>query len=185
MNSQLLEIGTRLAALREICDISSEDMANRLEMDVNDYLAYERGEADFSFSFLYNAAGILGVDVLDIMSGESPKLSTCTVVKSGKGYTVRKDNAYDYMHLAHTFRKKKGEPFLVTVEPTDKPAVMHEHDGQEFNYILSGEIMFYIGDISYDLTEGDSVYFDSGVPHAEKAVGDKPARFIAVVMKNS
>ena len=183
MNHQLLEIGTRLAALREICDLSSEDMATKLDMSVDDYLAFERGQTDFSFSFLYNAAQILGVDVLDIMSGESPKLSTCTVVKNGKGYTVRKDNCYDYMHLAHTFRNKKGEPFLVTVEPANTPPVMHEHDGQEFNYIISGEIMFYIGDISYSLTKGDSVYFDSGVPHAEKAVGNGPAQFIAVVMK--
>lgn len=183
MDNQLLDIGTRLAALREICDISSEDMASKLEMNIDEYLSYERGEADFSFSFLFNAAQILGVDVLDIMSGDSPKLSTCTVVKKGKGYSVNKDNCYDYKHLAYTFRNKKAEPFLVTVEPTDIPPVMHEHDGQEFNYILSGEIMFYIGDISYRLVKGDSVYFDSGTPHAEKAVGTKPAQFLAIVMK--
>jgi len=173
----------RLAAMREICDISSEDMAERLEMSVDDYLAYERGESDFSFSFLYNAALILGVDVLDLMSGESPKLSTCTVVKKGKGYAIKKDDAYDYMHLAYTFRKKKAEPFLVTVEPSKKPPVMHEHDGQEFNYILSGQMKFFIGEISYILSEGDSVYFDSGIPHAEQAIGDKTLEFIAVVMK--
>ena len=41
----------------------------------------------------------------------------------------------------------------------------------------------YIGDICYELEEGDSVYFDSSVPHAEQADGDEPAQFIAVVMK--
>ncbi len=183
MNSQLKEIGQRLQALREICDVSAEEMAQKLCMDVAEYLSYERGDADFSFSFLYNAAGILSVDVLDIMSGESPKLSTCTVVKKGKGYAVKKDDEYDYMHLAYTFRKKKGEPFLVTVEPTDKPPVMHEHEGQEFNYILKGQLKFYIGDISYVLSEGDSVYFDSGVSHAEQVIGTEPVEFIAVVMK--
>lgn len=43
--------------------------------------------------------------------------------------------------------------------------------------------MLYIGDISYELSEGDSVYFDSSVPHAEVALGDKEAQFIAVVIK--
>ena len=43
--------------------------------------------------------------------------------------------------------------------------------------------MLYIGDISYELTEGDSVYFDSSIPHAEKAIGDEPVKFIAVVVK--
>ncbi len=183
MNLQLAEIGTRLAALREICGISTEDMARRLDMDVDGYLSYERGEADFSFSFLYNAADILGVDVLDIMSGDSPKLSTCTVVKRGKGYAVKEDSQYNYTHLAYTFRNKKGEPFLVSAEPSEKTPVMHEHEGQEFNYILSGQIKFFIGEISYILSEGDSVYFDASVPHAEQAIGDKKAQFIAVVMK--
>ncbi|HOD02289.1 MAG: Cupin domain protein [Firmicutes bacterium ADurb.Bin300] len=183
MNPQLAEIGMRLLTLREICGISSQDMAQRLDMNVDDYLMYEKGEADFSFSFLYNAAKILGVDILDIMSGDSPKLSTCTVVKRGKGYAVKEDSQYGYTHLAYTFRNKKGEPFLVCVEPSNKIPVMHEHDGQEFNYILSGQIKFFIGDISYILSEGDSVYFDSSVPHAEQAIGNKKAEFIAVVMK--
>ena len=42
---------------------------------------------------------------------------------------------------------------------------------------------FFIGDISYELSKGDSVYFDSGIPHAEVAMGDREAQFIAVVMK--
>ena len=42
---------------------------------------------------------------------------------------------------------------------------------------------FFIGDISYELEPGDSVYFDSSVPHAEKAIGNEPASFIAVVIK--
>ena len=41
----------------------------------------------------------------------------------------------------------------------------------------------YIGDISYELSKGDSVYFDSSVPHAEVALGDKETQFIAVVIK--
>lgn len=183
MNPQLAEIGMRLMALREICGISTEDMSKRLDMNVDSYLAYEKGDADFSFSFLYNAADILGVDVLDIMSGDTPKLSTCTVVKKGKGYSVKENSQYGYTHLAHTFRNKKGEPFLVSVEPSDKTPVMHEHEGQEFNYILSGQIKFFIGEVSYILSEGDSVYFNSSVPHAELAIGDEKAEFIAVVMK--
>jgi quercetin dioxygenase-like cupin family protein len=61
--------------------------------------------------------------------------------------------------------------------------VLHGHEGQEFNYVISGKVTFYIGDISYELEEGDSVYFDSGVPHAEKALDGKSARFLAIVMK--
>ncbi len=75
MTEQLIEIGKRLLTLREIMEISQEDMAEKMEMDLTAYDAFEKGEKDFSFSFLYNAAGILDVDVLDLISGESPKLS--------------------------------------------------------------------------------------------------------------
>lgn len=183
MTEQLKEIGTRLEELRDICDISAEEMAAKMNMTVEEYRAYEEGQLDYSFSFLYNAANILGVEVVDIMSGDSPKLSTCVVTKKGQGIEVSRNKSYDYSHLAFTFRGKKAEPMIVTIEPSNKIPDMHSHDGQEFEYILSGAMKFYIGDISYELSKGDSIYFDSGKPHSFKAIGDKPLKFLAVVIK--
>ncbi len=180
---QLNEIGLRLADLREVCDLTTAQMAQKLEISEEVYKTYEKGEADFSISFLHNAAKILGVDILDIMSGESPKLSTCTVVKNGNGYSVNRSSEYNYQHLAYTFRGKKSDPFLVTIEPGDKVPVMHEHEGQEIDYVLSGKMQLYIGDISYELEAGDCAYFDSAIPHAEKNIGDDTLKFIAVVIQ--
>ena len=183
MNEQIKDIGLRLRSLREDMEISAEEMASKLEVDLESYIAYESGEMDFSFSLIYNAADILGVDVLDLISGSAPTLSMCCMVKKGKGYSVKRGDEYDYKHLAYTFRNKKAEPFRVTITPDSKPPVLHDHDGQEFNYVISGKMMLYIGDISYELSKGDSVYFDASVPHAEVALGDKEAQFIAVVIK--
>lgn len=183
MTEQLKEIGTRLEELRDICDISAEDMARQMGMSLEEYRAYEEGQLDYSFSFLYNAANILGVEVVDIMSGDSPKLSTCVVTKKDQGIEVSRNDSYDYSHLAFTFRGKKAEPMIVTTQPSKKTPVMHEHEGQEFDYVLSGTMKFYIGDISYELNKGDSIYFDSGKAHSFKAIGDKPLKFLAVVIK--
>ena len=183
MNSQIKDIGMRLASLRDDMEISVEEMAQKLDEDVATYQKYEDGEMVFSFCFIYNAAEILGVDVLDLISGDQPTLSMCSMVKKGKGYSVKHAHEYDYKHLAYTFRNKKAEPFLVTIDPDDDAPVLHGHDGQEFNYVISGKMKFFIGDISYELEEGDSVYFDSSVPHAVQVVGDKPVQFIAVVVK--
>ena len=184
MGEQLTEIGMRLAALRDACDFSQADMATKLGVSQTEYAAYENGEKDFSFSFLYNAANILGVDVLDIISGETPKLSTCAVVRAGEGYSINRRAAYDYRHLAYTFRDKLAEPFMVTVEPSDEGVTptLHAHGGQEFNYVVSGEMQLYIGEISYILKTGDSVYFNSAVPHAMRALGGVPTKFLAVVI---
>ena len=185
MTEQLSEIGSRLAALRDIMDIPTEKMAEDMKTDIGEYIAYEKGERDFSFSFLQNAANILGVDIVDIISGESPKLTKCSLVRKDKGYDIIRREAYDYKHLAFTFRDKKAEPFMVTVEPKKDSGepVLHSHEGQEFNYMVSGTMEFYLDNNIYELNEGDSVYFDSGIPHAMKAVGNQPAKFIAVVIK--
>ncbi|MDP4118712.1 MAG: cupin domain-containing protein [Bacillota bacterium] len=183
MADAIREIAIRITALRDICGISVETMAQKLEMSCDKYLEYEKGKKDFAISFLCKVADIFGVDVLDLMSGESPTLSVCCVVKNGEGYDVKRNRRYDYKHLAFTFRNKKAEPFMVTVAPDDKPPVMNTHEGQEFDYVVSGKMLFYIGDISYELNKGDSVYFDSSLPHAEKAIGTGPTKFIAVVIK--
>jgi len=180
---QLVEIGARLAALREIMELSPADLASKMNMPEAAYLRYEKGEVDFSFSFLYNAANLLGVDVLDLMSGESPKLSVCCLVRKGEGYDIARRKAYEYKHLAYTFRNKKAEPFLVTVEPkSNGTPALHSHDGQEFDYMLEGSMTFLLGENRMTLNAGDSVYYDSSAPHAMIA-GGQAARFLAVVMK--
>ena len=184
MTDQLLEIGGRLKGLRNIMDIPAEGMAEKMKLGVEEYIAYEQGKRDFSFSFLFNAANILGVDVVDIISGETPKLTTCALVRKGEGYNITRRAAYDYKHLAFTFSRKKAEPFLVTVEPNKGEEVtLHSHEGQEFDYMLSGKMEFYLDSMQYELNEGDSVYYDSGIPHAMKAAGTEAVKFIAVVMK--
>jgi transcriptional regulator with XRE-family HTH domain len=184
MTIQLREIGGRLAALREICDISVDDFAKQCGITAEQLEAYERGEKDFSFSFLQNAAGFLGVDVVELMSGETPRLSSCCVTKAGQGFAINRRESYNYRHLAFTFRNKKAEPFMVTVEPKGDSAspTLHAHAGHEFNYLVEGALDFYHGDRTYRLETGDSVYFDAGIPHAMKAAGGT-AKFIALVME--
>lgn len=180
---ELKEIGLRVASLRETCGLSATEMAERLEISEENYIAFEHGEYDFAISTLNNIALILGVDILDIISGESPRLSTCTVVKKDKGFVVNRNPGYEFQHLAYTFKSKKAEPFLVKIDPSGNPPVMDEHEGQEFDYVISGSLLLYIGDICYELNEGDSAYFDSSIPHAHKNVGDTQAEFIALVLK--
>ena len=185
MTDQLFDIGKRLEGLRKSMDITAEKMAADLKIDVGEYTAYERGQRDFSFSFLYNAAELFGVDVVEIISGEAPKLTTCALVRNGEGYDIARREAYDYKHLAFTFSHKKGEPFMVTAQPAAEQGelTLHSHEGQEFNYMVSGSMEFHLGSIVYELNEGDSVYFDSGLPHAMRATGNRPAKFIAIVIK--
>ncbi len=184
MDEKIMLIAKRLQALREIMDISVADMAQATGLSEAEYLEYEAGKNDFSFSFLYSAAGKLGVDIVDLMTGETPKLSVCSLVKKGHGLKMVRRVEYGYEHLAYIFKNKKMEPFLVTVEPkdVDPRSHMNSHEGQEFDYVVEGRMTLYIDNQAIELSEGDAVYFDAKHKHAMQAEGGV-CRFLAIIAK--
>ena len=102
----------------------------------------------------------------------------------GGNVKINRRQAYDYQHIAYTFRNKKVEPFVVTVEPKpdEEAPVLHEHEGQELNFVIEGSMEFYLGSTTTVLSAGDSVYFNSRIPHALRALNGERVEFLAVVM---
>ena len=184
MSEQIRQIAQRLRELREITGISAETLATELNISLEDYMSYESGESDIPVSFLYGVAGKFGVELTAILTGEGPKLHTYSVVKNGKGISVERRKQYQYKSLAHNFINKKAEPFLVTVDPTDNsvPFQYNSHAGQEFNYVIEGTLQVSVNDHFITLEQGDSLYFDSSIKHGMKALNNKPAKFIAIII---
>lgn len=180
---QIQLIAMRIRDLRDIAGLSAAEVADRAGIDVGEYEAYETGKRDFSFSHLFNIAEVLGVDISDLLTGESPKLHGYILTRKGQGLKFNRRQQYEYHHLAYNFRDKLAEPFIVTVR--DEPGAVkqaHSHEGQEFDYVLEGTLRISLGGNELYLKEGDSLYYDSGLPHVMYAVeGD--CRFIAVVVK--
>ncbi len=71
------------------------------------------------------------------------------------------------------------EPFIVDIRPGAKDATLSTHEGEEFIYVLEGEVELRYGSDSIKLAAGDSVYYDSIVPHRVSSAA--PAKVIAVV----
>lgn len=184
MNNQIKIIAMRIMDLREIAGLTAEEVSAQAGIPINEYLAYEAGEKDFSFSHLFNIASVLGVDISDLLTGESPKLTGYILTRNGKGLAFDRRKAYHYEHLAYNFRDKKAEPFIVTVEydPTNSPKTAHSHDGQEFDYVLSGAMKIVLNGNEVYLGPGDSIFYNSALAHAMYAL-DADCRFIAVVIK--
>lgn len=181
---QIQLIAMRMRDLRDIIGLSVRETAARSGMTEAEYIAYESGETDFSFSHLFNIAGTLGVDISDLLTGESPKLKGYVLTRSGQGLAFDRRKQYHYHHLAYNFRSKLAEPFIVTVE-ADSPSAAkqaHSHAGQEFDYVLTGILQINLGGNDLLLKPGDSIYYDSRLPHVMYAV-EGECRFIAVVIK--
>ena len=73
------------------------------------------------------------------------------------------------------------EPFLVSLEPSETEEERSTHDGQEFIFVVHGEMEVRLGEEIHILKPGDSIYYDSTVPHLVKCHGKKSTKILAVL----
>ncbi|MCL2820808.1 MAG: cupin domain-containing protein [Oscillospiraceae bacterium] len=181
MDEQYHLISERIRELREIFDLSEEEMAKETGVDLSTYVEYETSGKNIPISVLYHISQKFGVDLSEILTGEPARISTMQVCRRGKGQTIDRYPGYMFESLAPRFKGKIIEPLLVTLMPGQKEAPLVTHGGQEFNIVLEGEIVITYDDKEYTLGEGDAVYFDPSHPHGQKAVGENKARFLTVI----
>ena len=185
MDYNIKQVAERIKGLREILEISSKDMAAACDVSEKDYLASEQGEYDFSFTFLYHCARKFGVDITELISGSTPKLSCYAVVRQGKGLPIERRKGFTYEHLSYLFKKRKAETFKVTARYNKKEdnqdIPTSAHTGQEFNFVLKGALKFRIENHIELLEAGDAVIYDSSRPHGMIAANGKDCEFLAMV----
>ncbi len=187
METKIQEIAERIKTLREILEISIREMADYLGMSEQEYISQEKGESDFSFTFLYRCSEKFGVDIVELLTGEVPKLSFYSIVRKDKGLPMKRRQGFLYQHLAYLFKDKSAEPFLVTApyieEEQDKEIKLSKHEGQEFNYIISGSLKVAMEDHIEILNPGDAIFYNSAHGHGMIAVGGEECKFLAIVLK--
>ena len=174
------EIAARIRELREVCDYTVEQLASELGLSAEQYAAYEQN-GDFPISVIYEIANKFNVDFNELITGEPSRIDTFQVVRRGQGRSISRFPGYRFKDLAFRYADKIMQPLLVTLEPSDEPAKLVTHSGQEFNLVLKGTVAVVLEDKEIILNEGDSLYFDSTKPHGQQNVGDKRCRFITII----
>lgn len=184
MDEQIKQIAQRLQGLRDVLDLSVEEVAASCGLPVEQYIQMESGESDISVSCLQKIAHQYNLPLDVLMFGEEPKMSSYFVTRWGTGVSVERTKVYKYEALASGFRNRKVDPFIVTVEPkpADTPIFMNRHEGQEFNFVIEGKMLLNINGKDLILNPGDSLYFDSSLPHGMKALDGKTVKFLAIIM---
>ena len=184
--NQLLEIAERIRDMREIMGFSESEMAEKTEVSLALYKAYESGEVDLPFTFIHKCALAFGIDITDLLEGHSSTLTSYTVTRKGMGQQTAKETGIDIMNMAPKFKNKLAEPYWVRYEYSDElqhqPIHLTKHSGQEFDLVLSGALLVQVGSNKEILHEGDSIYYNSSTPHGMIAVEGKDCVFCAVVM---
>ena len=144
----------------------------------------ERSDKAPPFSTLIKIAQALEIDISVLLSDESDlpqDVRLCVVRKDeGKVGSARaKRFAYSYRMLAHRKLGKNMEPYLIM--PAFEEKAVFSHEGEEFMYVLEGTHEFIYDGKAYLLNKGDSIYFDSIVPHSGRSLGAKKAKVLAVM----
>lgn len=187
MNEQIANIAERIKGLRELLDISAEEMANVTATSLEQYLEYESGIIDFSFTFLYNTAQRFHIDITELLTGELPKLSQFSLIRAGEGLPIERRKGFQYQHMAYLFKERATEPFQVIANydaSADQEQIpLSSHEGQEFDYVLRGQLKVMIEEHEMILYPGDALYYDSSRGHGMVATGGKDCEFLAVVIK--
>lgn len=183
MSEQVRQIAMRITDLREISDYTVAQMAEQCGVSEEEYARYESGETDIPISFLLKLNEIFNVDMTELLTGEAPRLNVYSVTRAGKGVDIQRRNQYIYKNLGYNFVGRQIEPLYVSIPVgSNKELEPNSHEGQEFDYILSGVMKIVVAGHEVILRPGDCIYYNSRAPHAMTCAGDEPVNFLAMVI---
>ncbi len=178
-------LGERIRTAREMRGLSLDDISSRTGIDVATLNRIELNEMVPPLGQLIRLGKALDMKMGYFISPGVDK--PMTVVRRGRGQAVarygkKKSQQYGYIYesLAPEKANRMMEPFIVTLLPTDAEE-FSAHDGQEFIYVLEGEMKVQVGDQTELLHPGDAVYYDSSQPHLVKSATRAKTTILAVL----
>ncbi|MDR2851122.1 MAG: cupin domain-containing protein [Desulfovibrio sp.] len=185
--SSISTVGARICSFREDRALSLESLAENTGLSVEFLKKVESGKIYPSIGPLQKIARALGVRLGTFMDDQY----TCDPVISRIGgdeedEALHKGRSAGAAYVYHALGKGKSdrnmEPFFIEIKPSGGCALEPlSHQGEEFILVLKGEIFVLYGRERHVLKEGDTIYYNSIVPHCVGTVGDNTAEILAVI----
>ena len=182
----LEDIGRALRQLRKSQGLTLKQVAEECGCSVSYISQIELDKVFPSIVVLNRIAKVLGVEVADLFS--PPPHSSNVVVKPDERIALTMPGWKAKMDLlVRNGENNRMQAFLIELEPGGNPGrythggSKSTHAGEEFGYVLEGELELDLGDTKYHLLAGDSFYFSSRTTHCTINPGDKKTRLIRVV----
>ena len=170
-----MEIGVKIRELRLKNQLTQEELADRCDLTKGFISQLENDANSPSIATLKDILDCLGCSLTDFFADETE------AVVFAEGDTFEKESdGWFTRWLVPTALKNAMEPILMTLQAGKSSGVDLPHDGEEFGFVLGGEIKLTIGKNSYVCREGDSFYFRSGKSHSIENCGKGKARVLWV-----
>ena len=182
-----IPVGEKIKALREQKGFSLKDVADQTGFSTALISQMENHLISPSLGTLIKLAKALDVKVGDFF-GETHE-EPFAIVRKDERKTVSRfaskegvKYGYGYESLGFEKKNRHMEPFIVTLEPaTIKTSKTSTHEGEEFIYVLEGDMEVIFGNHRDVLYPGDSIYYDSTIPHRVQCHQEKVTRILAVL----
>jgi len=182
-----MKIGERVRSLRKAKGLSVTDVSEQSGITESTIHGIESHLVSPPLGNIVSLAKVFGVTVGDFF-GEGGDSPYC-IVRSDDRKTVSRFNSadnkvggYSYESLGQKKKNRHMEPFLVTLRPTESSQIEpNQHIGEEILFILEGKVEIKLLDRTEILNPGDSIYYDSTMPHVVSCYGPEPATMLAVI----
>jgi transcriptional regulator with XRE-family HTH domain len=178
-NAQV-NVGRRLRELRTERGLSLRALAGQSELNVNTLSLIENDKTSPSVSTLQQIATALGVPIVAFFETDAPRNSVAHITASQRPRAAFAHGMLEDLGAGLTNRGV--EPFVITLEPrTDSGLQSIVHTGFEFVFCLAGQIAYRIEEHTYVLEPGDSLLFESHLPHQWSNPTDRQSQAILVL----
>ncbi len=181
-------VGEKIKQIRELKKVSLEELSERCGMDVLLLQKIEQDRNVPSLAPLIKIARALGVRLgtfLDDSDSYGPVLVRSGEHHKGARFTSQTGETREHLNffsLAYDKAGRNMEPFIVDIEPgLQSDYMLSSHEGEEFIFVLEGEIEINYGKETYHLVKGDSIYYDSIVMHNVHSANNAHAQILAVI----
>lgn len=171
------QLGRRIRSLRTERGLTLTGLAARVGITRSFLSSVERGVAYPSLMVLRSIAAALEVPVFLLFT--APEANGIVVRKDARK-VIKPPGAPTSYELLSPDLRHRIEMIIVRLKPGGDSAAM-AHEGEECALVLSGRVVITVGDVDYELNEGDSIYYDSGLPHKARAAGDQPAEIVSAI----
>ncbi len=184
-NDLELAIGRQVRVFRTQLKLTVTEVAKAAGLSPGMLSKIENGNTSPSLATLSALSRALNVPVTSFFR-KYEEQRDCTYVAAGDGLIIERRGTragHQYQLLGHTVGKQISvEPYLVTLSEESEVFPLFQHDGVEFIYMLSGEVVYRHGDRTYRLTPGSSLFFDADVPHGPEELVTVPIRLLSVIV---
>lgn len=183
-------VGFKIKGLRESKNISIEELSERSGLSVEQITSIENEQYLPSLGPLIKVARALGVRLgtfLDDNDSLGPVVCRAEERELNSSISFSNDatDARKHMEYHPLAKQKTGrhmEPFIIDIQPSEeKEFKLSAHEGEEFIYVMEGEVEIEYGKEKYVLKEGDSIFYDSIVKHHVHGAPGKAAKILAVI----